>query len=62
MSLRMLVARMRRRGWWRRGESRAARRGEEKPLSLDEQRELRASAEREWMESGFQKEGESAKL
>ena len=43
-------------------ESRAARTGSEIPLTLDEQRELRASAEREWKESGFQSGGESAKL
>jgi broad specificity phosphatase PhoE len=43
-------------------ESRAARTGSQKPLTLDEQRELRASAEREWRESGFQSGGESAKL
>jgi broad specificity phosphatase PhoE len=42
-------------------QSRAARTGSEKPLSGDEQRELRASAEREWRESGFQS-AETAKL
>ena len=43
-------------------ESRAERTGSEKPLSEDEQRELRASAEREWRESGFQSGPEVAKL
>jgi broad specificity phosphatase PhoE len=42
--------------------SRLARKGKEIPLSADEQRELKAAAEREWRESGFQSEGESAKL
>jgi broad specificity phosphatase PhoE len=36
--------------------SRERRRGSETVLSKDEQRELRASAEREWMEHGFQRE------
>jgi broad specificity phosphatase PhoE len=35
-------------------ESRLRRTGKETPLTEDEQRELRASAEREWSESGFQ--------
>jgi len=41
--------------------SRAARRGSEKSLSADEQRELKASAEKDWQESGYQSSG-SAKL
>jgi hypothetical protein len=40
-------------------ESRVRRTGKETPLTEDEQRELRASAEREWSESGYQN---SAKL
>lgn len=43
-------------------ESRRARRGSERGLSGDEQRQLRASAEREWAQSGFQGGAESAKL
>jgi len=35
-------------------ESRVRRTGNETPLTEDEQRELRASAEREWSDSGFQ--------
>ncbi|KAF4634435.1 hypothetical protein G7Y89_g3681 [Cudoniella acicularis] len=35
-------------------ESRESRRGTEKPLTADEQRELKATAEKEWRESGFQ--------
>jgi hypothetical protein len=35
-------------------ESRVRRTGKETPLGEDEQRELRASAEREWSDSGFQ--------
>ena len=43
--------------------SRIRRMGDEKPLSEAEQRNLRASAEREWSESGYQKDTlESAKL
>jgi len=38
------------------GESREGRKGGERVLSGDEQRELKASAEREWVESGFQVE------
>jgi broad specificity phosphatase PhoE len=38
-------------------ESRERRRGTERGLTEDEQRELRASREREWRDSGFQKDG-----
>lgn len=45
-------------------ESRDRRKGEEIPLTRDEQRELRATAEKEWGQSGYQtpKGEESAKL
>ena len=45
-------------------ESRLRRLGDDKPLSEAEQRNLRASAEKDWQESGYQKDAaqENAKL